>query len=389
MTQFAHEPMADTTTTSAGNIHTCHVLPRAALPSSLRALLPRKARICFVQEPERTATGLVRTKMGVSPQKLHLVYLDEQESSELAQAIRQSGAAPSARYLPASVLPEEFRQAVCPDISVPTCFQESDCCPLPDDAERAERALLSTLEQQPLAGCIAVMKTGNTSGTLQEVRVAVFAERLTGYRSGPVYTLWLEEPCVEQSLPISRDLAHLDSLALRARVHAHVIQQGAALPVLEQMDMDCSSDDEEPLELVPLNEPVFLTKAIVQRANHSTAALLEEVHQDFEGRRGSRIERIKTLLKAARKWYLALPREQRAPMMILHPVAVTRVIEVPGLPGYNRKIIAEVIGYDLIVGIPARLVEPGDPVARPAPKPVFPVPPPIEIVRRPNYVLAA
>ncbi len=62
--------------------------------------------------------------------------------------------------------------------------------------------------------------------------VSVFPDRLSGWRSGPVYTVWLLQQHVDLAMDWDRSLSSLDTHTLRVRVNEHVREQGAVAPPL-------------------------------------------------------------------------------------------------------------------------------------------------------------
>ena len=62
--------------------------------------------------------------------------------------------------------------------------------------------------------------------------VSVFPDRLSGWRSGPVYTVWLLQQHVDLAMNWDRSLSSLDTHTLRVRVNEHVREQGAVAPPL-------------------------------------------------------------------------------------------------------------------------------------------------------------
>jgi hypothetical protein len=62
--------------------------------------------------------------------------------------------------------------------------------------------------------------------------VSVFPDRLSGWRSGPVYTVWLLQQHVDLAMDWDRSLSSLDTHTLRVRVGEHVRKQGAVAPPL-------------------------------------------------------------------------------------------------------------------------------------------------------------
>ncbi len=64
------------------------------------------------------------------------------------------------------------------------------------------------------------------------VYVSVFPDRLSGWRSGPVYTVWLLQQAVDLAMDWDRSLLSLDTHTLRVQVNEHARTQGAVAPPL-------------------------------------------------------------------------------------------------------------------------------------------------------------
>jgi len=64
------------------------------------------------------------------------------------------------------------------------------------------------------------------------VYVSVFPDRLSGWRSGPVYTVWLRQQHVDLAMDWDRSLLSLDTHTLRVSVNEYVREHGAVAPPL-------------------------------------------------------------------------------------------------------------------------------------------------------------
>ncbi len=243
-----------------------------------------------------------------------------------------------------------------------------------------------------------ILYEDDEQGMLVMVYTSVFADRLTGERSGPVDTLWISKQQVEQSLPWDPHLERLDSYEVRLRVHEHTIAQGAQplRPVssdeTEQEGQRKPRNLEGQYHLVPFKDEVFVSK------------------EDLDERKKRRESPIKTVLRVLKR-YQQCPEEQPvayrlsssqlqdmhywitedrkrqfrelprpASTIVKHPIYVQRRQQAQDVP--------EIIGYRLIIGVLANTPVPAAFVVQPRRgKPTFQAPlRPIVPCRMPRYI---
>ncbi len=264
-------------------------------------------------------------------------------------------------------------------------------------------------------------------GQLYLVHAALFVDRLEGSRNGPVETMWLTHAQIGQSLLWHRDLAHLDSLELQARVTRHAAARGATLPSCEEAEDQCQEHTRQMLEmedqytLVPLRSEykddtpleLFLSVADVNEADEKHLSPATTVIRVLEHYRkhpqiqpvGHRIsvDTLDTLyywLREDRKqlrqlnmlWKRRFPKQPcpAGSSLVMHEEYRIRTDKQWNEETGRTEVkeMAELVGYRLIIGVLTRTQVPSHLIVEPRrTKPVFPAPVrPIRPIRTPNYV---
>ncbi len=392
---------------ASSQIRFCAEVPVACIPANYRKRLPRRARLCYVEEPVWDETEQCYfTRIGGTPHFLAAsrpLRLGVEEAETIFQALDYPASEePPVQALPSYLLPDALRE-----------LDGSRSCDLSGELAQAMRshALMTT---SPLAPT----QTGSSADSGQAmpeddsspqhlyehwfvaptsitddegrclVAVAPLAHRLSGRSSGTVYTAWVDSTTLEQAMPVDANFANLDCHEQRVQVNAFAIAQGAMPPVEEPEPVQVAEAAftattlEEQYQLVPLKDPIYLRKedVVVRNGNGDaeTITLLDtqriltnaiaQVQRDQASfaqqscRNSREVERLDVLLTCLEEtldWYKNLPCHKRSPRLLsLSPLDV---IENEPVRGRGQRRSPRCI--QLVVGVPTTLPLPWTQVA--------------------------
>src|SRR5579875_3407422 len=356
---------------ASSQIRFCAEVPVACIPANYRKRLPRRARLCYVEEPVWDETEQCYfTRIGGTPHFLAAsrpLRLGVEEAETIFQALDYPASEePPVQAVPSYLLPDALRE-----------LDGSRSCDLSGELAQAMRshALMTT---SPLAPT----QTGSSADSGQAmpeddsspqhlyehwfvaptsitddegrclVAVAPLAHRLSGRSSGTVYTAWVDSTTLEQAMPVDANFANLDCHEQRVQVNAFAIAQGAMPPVEEPEPVQVAEAAftattlEEQYQLVPLKDPIYLRKedVVVRNGNGDaeTITLLDtqriltnaiaQVQRDQASfaqqscRNSREVERLDVLLTCLEEtldWYKNLPCHKRSPRLLsLSPLDV-------------------------------------------------------------------
>ncbi len=392
---------------ASSQIRFCAEVPVACIPANYRKRLPRRARLCYVEEPVWDETEQCYfTRIGGTPHFLAAsrpLRLGVEEAETIFQALDYPASEePPVQAVPSYLLPDALRE-----------LDGSRSCDLSGELAQAMRshALMTT---SPLAPT----QTGSSADSGQAmpeddsspqhlyehwfvaptsitddegrclVAVAPLAHRLSGRSSGTVYTAWVDSTTLEQAMPVDANFANLDCHEQRVQVNAFAIAQGAMPPVEEPEPVQVAEAAftattlEEQYQLVPLKDPIYLRKedVVVRNGNGDaeTITLLDtqriltnaiaQVQRDQASfaqqscRNSREVERLDVLLTCLEEtldWYKNLPCHKRSPRLLsLSPLDV---IENEPVRGRGQRRSPRCI--QLVVGVPTTLPLPWTQVA--------------------------
>jgi len=394
-------------------------LPVSELPIVIWRKIPRRAwsrraEICYVLDPLPLGDGRFTTKVAVrleAMNSLDPIVLTPAEHAALARALeevqwqaekarlaeqqRQANAAGrQILAVPSYLLPYDLQEAMCggPSMLLSDTTVESATSP---DATGQQPALFDTC-------CLVRTDVANDDDEWQMVYLSRFADRLSGARSGSIYTAWMLKEHLERGTVWDRDVERLEAHELRQVVNARAVSVGATPPVVIEPDSDYAAFArltlEETCGLVPVKDPVFLRKEDVEGVDGEAAAILEravaaierqqaELREQSElrgaafalaqtdGQRRAfleaqletnrdltRYERLKCLLEEAEIWWSS-QRGRKFNTLCLSPVF--EEIEVPALTPKGRvrqsggqpvtRWERQHTGYLLVVGMPTAM----------------------------------
>jgi len=255
----------------------CYEVPVSCIPVKYRDRLPRRSRICYVEEPEQhnchpeyfTTRAAITTQALVKAKQIMITAVE-------ADAIRRAIATPAASTITIKAAPAYFLPYDLQGLSSDPSFDlsESDALMVPPtqatqideqtDQQVTGLALPATGttqqegESRALFDVWYISPTENRDEELQMVHTSCFSERLANKMTGPVYTVWMRAEYIDQSLPWSSDLQHLDSHQRRLQVHQHALQVGAVAPFV-MVDEPPLKEQETHDEFTPLKD-IFLQK---------------------------------------------------------------------------------------------------------------------------------
>ncbi len=378
----------------------CFEVPVSCIPVKYRDRLPGRSRTCYIEEPEQnnchpehfTTRVAITTQALVKAKQIAITAVE-------ADVIRRAIATPAASTGTIKAVPTYFLPYDLQGLSSDPSCDLSDSDGQIDSPQQTmalskdEQADQQTSRRTPFTGCAMqnsgessalfdvwyIAPTENRDEDLQMVHVACFPDRLANKMTGPVYTVWMRAEYIDQSLPWSSDLQHLDSHERRVQVHQHALQVGAVAPFvmvdepplkeqethdeftsledifLQKEDLDPVLDDAEIRSIAPDQSQILRTTIRIVKQHvkkHQARGELE---------RATACTQIEESLRKMLQWH----RHQRNKPTIarLEPIFSTHrtvyvnqpASKLPARSVACVHIIRRLIGYRVVIDIPPHL----------------------------------
>jgi hypothetical protein len=240
---------------SSSQVRFCAEVPVTCIPANYRKHLPKRARLCSVEEPVwDRATRCYVTRIGGTPEyvtRCHPLHLSEEEANLLFDA------------LDTALAPQPI--SVAPSYLLPGALAELDTSRSSDLTGEMEQAMLDHALTSPPRlhdrWYIAPTELTDPMGR-HMVRATQLSHRLSGRSSGPVYTVWMDDAALAQAMPIDRAFETHDAHTQRVAVAAFALAHGAKLPVDEpepprEVGLSAATLEED-YQLVATKDPIYL-----------------------------------------------------------------------------------------------------------------------------------